>query len=317
VGAPVESADGAVDAVEVSARPSRRWSSLDEVVEVEVEVEIEVEAGMMGPARDVMGLKELIAAAARELSALEAGVDLLGGIVAAPAERAGGQSAFDELARAAATPERAGAMMAADVTSLLLRGLGAPDAHTKESALRGLLHLLHLSLHVPEAQQKMVQTVETVLGMAFHYAREVRQQALQLLSTLVKSPACLRLLCEPSPYRTTLSIARIQAEHADYPATLQALQIVDKLLLAGGLQHQQQEQALELCSLLSDCEDETVLLASTRTARLCEAHVMHGDESSLQQQGWHGLWQDAVNQVQEQVRRLRDDRSQRRSSTEQ
>ena len=72
-----------------------------------------------------------------------------------------------------------------------------------------------------------------------------------------------------------------------------------------------------MCSLLSDCEDETVLLASTRTARLCEAHVMHGDESSLQQQGWHGLWQDAVNQVQEQVRRLRDDRSQRRSSTEQ
>ena len=208
-------------------------------------------------------------------------------------------------------------MVAADVTSLLMRGLGAPDAHIKETALRGLLHLLHLSLHVPEAQQQMVQTVETVLGMAFHNAREVREQALQLLSTLVQSPACLRLLCEPSPYRTTLSIARIQAEHADYPATLQALQIVDTLLLSGGLQPQQQEQALELCSLLSDSEDESVLLASTKTARLCEtdAAATRGDdpEGSLQQQGWHGLWENAVNQVQEQVRKLRDEHSQRRS----
>ena len=163
----------------------------------------------------------------------------------------------------------------------------------------------------------MVQTVETVLGMAFHNAREVREQALQLLSTLVQSPACLRLLCEPSPYRTTLSIARIQAEHADYPATLQALQIVDTLLLSGGLQPQQQEQALELCSLLSDSEDESVLLASTKTARLCEtdATATRGDdpEGSLQQQGWHGLWENAVNQVQEQVRKLRDEHSQRRS----
>ena len=60
------------------------------------------------------------------------------------------------------------------MAALLLRGLCAPDAHTKETALRGLLHLLHLSLHVPEAQQQMVETVETVLGMAFHNAREVR-----------------------------------------------------------------------------------------------------------------------------------------------
>ena len=152
------------------------------------------------------GLTLLMAKAAGELSALEMG-----------AERAGGQSAFEELAGAAASPEDAGAMVAAGVAALLLRGLCAPDAHTKETALRGLLHVLHLSesLHVPEAQQQMVETVETVLAMAFHNTREVRQTALQLLGTLVRSPACLRLLCEPTPYKTTLSLARIQAEHAD------------------------------------------------------------------------------------------------------
>ena len=116
----------------------------------------------------------------------------------------------------------------------------------------------------------------------------------------------------PSPYPNPN-----QAEHADYPATLHALQIVDTLLLSGGLQPQQRAQALSLCVLLGDCEDEAVQRAATMTARLCEtdATATRGDEpeGSLQQQGWHGLWENAINQVQEQFFKLRDEHSSRRS----
>jgi hypothetical protein len=69
--------------------------------------------------------------------------------------------------------------------------------------------------------------------------------------------------------------------------------------------------------LLRECEEEAVQQASTETARLCEtgATATRGDdpEGSLQQQGWHGLWENAINQVQEQVRKLRDEHSSRRS----
>ena len=93
--------------------------------------------------------------------------------------------------------------------------------------------------------------------------------------------------------------------------------IVDTLLLSGGLQPQQRAQALSLCVLLGDCEDEAVQRAATMTARLCEtdATATRGDEpeGSLQQQGWHGLWENAINQVQEQFFKLRDEHSSRRS----
>ena len=69
--------------------------------------------------------------------------------------------------------------------------------------------------------------------------------------------------------------------------------------------------------LLGDCEDEAVQRASTKTARLCEtdATATRADdpEGSLQQQGWHGLWENAINQVQEQFFKLRDEHSSRRS----
>ena len=62
---------------------------------------------------------------------------------------------------------------------------------------------------------------------------------------------------------------------------------------------------------------EFIMQRNAQTARLCEtdATATRADEpeGSLQQQGWHGLWENAINQVQEQFFKLRDEHSSRRS----
>ena len=166
------------------------------------------------------------------------------------------------------------------MTPVLLRGLASPDTALQQTALAALLAL---STHAPEAQQGMVERslLETVLGMAFYNGKAVRQQALQLLGALAANGSCVRLLCEPALFKTTLSITKIQAEHADHAATAQALRIVHVLLQADGLKAEQTQAALEAATLLSACEDEAVRAAAKQAVRLCHDRgathpVLHG-----------------------------------------
>ena len=107
-------------------------------------------------------------------------------------------------------------------------------------------------------------------------------------ASLVQGPDGQQALCEAAPFKTLLNVGRVQAEHQDYLAAAQALHIVDTLLMAERLQPQQEEQALELCSLLSDCDAESVRLASRQTARLCEQDSRERERAKgfTQTQGW-------------------------------
>ena len=173
--------------------------------------------------------------------------------------------AFVELARAAATPERAPQLVAAGATSVLLRGLASPELALQQLALQALLSL---SLHAPEAQQRLVERslLETVLGMAFYNGRSVRQQALHLLATLAANTSCAKILCEEVHFKTILPIIRLQAEHTDHVATVQALHLVDALLANDGLRTEQLPPALALAKQLSEStEDDAVRAAAEQT----------------------------------------------------